>query len=212
MTELQIASAVKNYVTSGEGVTFSNLDLEQIRDEVDTLRMRIVQELSANRALIAEAYFQVLEGAQVTTTIVTSGAFKGWTEITIPTIFTNPKGKPEISYIGPESESLPYRVVTGNQYNYIKSERFTQDYPIAVVDAKSIKLSKAPKKIIVKALFEDPSALEIYGAYDHENDQYPCPQGDIDSIIGKTAESYIRTSRLKVIQPNSQVDLSNSKG
>jgi len=60
-------------------------------------------------------------------------------------------------------------------------------------------------------LFEDPSSLEIFGDYDHEVDDYPTPQGDIDMIIGKTAESYLRTEPYKIILPNTQTDPSKSQ-
>lgn len=207
MNELQIASTIQNYVTAGEGVTSSVIELEQIRDEVDTLRMRTVQELDRNRALIPEAYYQVLEGSLVKTTPITTGKYRGWTEISVPSIYTNLKGKPQIQYVGPANEAIPNRVSVGNQHLYLSSNRFTDKYPLAVVDANSIKFKEAYKVVTIKALFEDPSALEEYDCYDHENDIYPAPQGDIDAIIGKTAESYIRTQQLRNIQPNIQVDL-----
>lgn len=210
MTELQIASAIQNYVTAREGVTDSVVDLEQIRDEVDTLRMRMVQDMGKSRALIPEAYYQELE--IVNTTPISSGRWKGWTEVKIPSIYTNVKGKPQIQYAGPTGESEPNRIVIGNHHLYIKKSKFTDKYPLAFYDVNRIVFREYYKKITVKALFEDPSALEDYGSYDSEVDTYPAPQGDIDIIIGKTAESYIRTAAFQKIQPNTQVDLPTPVG
>lgn len=206
MTELQIASAIQNYVTAREGITDSMVDLEQIRDEVDTLRMRLIQEMGKQRALIPEAYYQTLKGDRVKPTLIKTGTFKGWSEVKIPRIYTNLKGKPQIQYIGPAGELEPNRVVTGNQHIYIKAERFTDQYPLVFYDVDRVLFREAYPKIVVKALFEDPSKLEIYDCYDHERDDYPAPQGDIDHIIGKTAESYLRTEQFKVILPNVQTD------
>lgn len=209
MTELQIASAIQNYVTSREGVTSSVVDLEQIRDEVDTLRMRMVQDMGKQRALIPEAYYQKLK--EIKTTPITSGSFKGWSEVKLPRIYTNNKGKPQIQYIGPFAEMEPNRVVVGNQHLYIKAERFTDKYPLVFYDTDRVLFQKGYTKVTIKALFEDPSALEIFGDYDHETDEYPAPQGDIDSMIGKTAESYLRTEPYKIILPNTQTDPSKAQ-
>ena len=207
MTELEIASIIQNYVTSNEGVTNSALDLEQIRKEVDSLRIRFVQELESKRTIIAEAYYQTLTtNDDHKPRIITSGPWKGWTELEIPNIHINNKGIPQISYAGPEHEMEPNKVVSGNQHVYYKNSRFSNLQPLAHISNGKIRFKENYKKVSIKALFECPSDLESYDVYDHESDNYPMPSGQIDQIIGKTAESYIRTQSLKIIQPNNQVD------
>jgi hypothetical protein len=68
----------------------------------------------------------------------------------------------------------------------------------------------SPQYVTVVAVFEDPSDLEIYGDYDPESSEYPLPASMIDSLIGKTAESYIRTMYRIRPQPNIQTDLPNA--
>ena len=60
------------------------------------------------------------------------------------------------------------------------------------------------------AVFEVPDELTKYG-YDEMVTKYPVPAGFADMLIGKTAESYIRTMYRVPIQPNTQSDMPNAR-
>lgn len=202
MTEFEIVSAIENYVTSNEGVTNFPVSQAQIADEVNTLRMRMIQELDMARQFVRpwEGYTQVIEGTS-TTRVGTDY------EIELPKIYTLANGWPAISYIGSTDWTEPYRVVNGNEHLYM-SDSPTPEAPYAWVIGNKIKIRNVePKKISILAVFEKPRDLRALFGYDPETTPYPMPQGGIDQIIGKTAESYLRTMYRIFPQANVQADI-----
>lgn len=204
MTEYQIASAIENYVTSNEGVTNFPVSIDQIRDEVDTLRLRMFDEFDSalNYTLPLESWLQELEmkptsyDADIKATIVK-----------IPEIHMRENGKLALRYCGSNTKKTQYRVVTGNQNIYATHDRFIGKAPLAHYrDGVFTFYGTQLKKVYIEAVFTDPSALSKYG-YDYKTTRYPATQRIIDHIIGKTAESYIRTMYRTGIQPNTQTDL-----
>lgn len=202
MTEFDIASAIMNYVTSSEGVTSSNLSIRQIRDEVDTLRIRLVSELDVQNRFIFpfDEYLQPIE--------VETKRENNLTVAVIPTIFFRSNGKPVIRYAGGTSGNTPHKVVTGNRRTWSAHDPYTgKAATIYYNNGKLTFLSKnVPKKVMVEALFRKPSELKRFG-YDYKADHYPVPFSLADTLIGKTSESYIRTMYRILPQPNTQSDI-----
>ena len=208
MTEFQIASAIKNYVTSNYEVTDSLLSIDQIRDEVNTLRYRNIIALDF-KGLILKPYNSFTQSITVST--VKDGNYR---VAEIPNVIIANNGKPLFGYVGGSSvEQYDYRILTGNQHQYYKEE---EDYITSLPTArfvgteqnKLVFLNKSPLKVRITAVFAKPSDLEQYG-YDPEEDTYPLPANMIDEIIGKTANSYLRTMYRIYPQANKQADTPN---
>lgn len=213
MTEHEIASAIENYVTSYEGVTGSSLSLEQIKDEVNTLRMRVISELDQAKLLMTPfvGYVQTIPSIKVNKETVDE---KIVLTIKIPRIYIRANGKIAITYVGGVDLASPYRITTGNHHMWSKADAFIGNKPMAHYredeDGGLITIyQKATEKIAVQALFETPSHLSTFGIYDDEVTAFPMPQAQIDALIGKTSESYIRTMYRIPTQSNIQADSPN---
>lgn len=207
MTEYQIASAIENYVTSHEGVTDFPVAIDQIKDEVDTLRLRLFDEVDLNSRFTVslEPYLQPIEIKDTKRSVDGKN-----TIVEVPPIHIRQNGKAAIRYCGSSTGNTPYRVVTGNHHLYARADRFIGKAPLAHYEnGKLTFFNTVLKKVTIKAIFFDPSDLTMYG-YDSEKTEYPIPPGLADQIIGKTAESYIRTMYRIPLQPNIQADMPNT--
>lgn len=203
MTEAQIVSAIKNYVTSGRGVTGFSLRNEQVANEVDTLRMRMIAEMDAGRTFRKpyQGFVQKIEFSVGTTK-----------KVILPKIYTKADGTPAIAYIGGKNGKSQYRLISGISHsNWIEKDEYSL-FPVVIVEGQELTFQNfGSNDLLAIAVFEDPSALEEYG-YDGGYDdpetgtEYPMPSALVDSIIGKTAESYIRTMYRIPPQVNKQVD------
>jgi len=210
MTEHEIASAIENYVTSYEGVTSSSISLEQIKDEINTLRMRIVTELDQQKMLMTPfvGYVQTIPSVKVTKETINEVVIL---TVKIPRVYIRANGKIAITYVGGIDLSSPYRITTGNHHMWSKADAFIGGKPMAHYredeDGGLITIyKKATEKIAVQALFETPSHLSTFDIYDDEKTAFPMPQAQIDTMIGKTVESYIRTMYRIPAQSNIQAD------
>jgi len=210
MTEHEIASAIENYVTSYEGVTSSSISLEQIKDEVNTLRMRLVSELDQQKLLMTPfvGYVQTIPNIKVIKTTV--GELVILT-VKVPRIYIRANGKIAITYVGGIDMASPYRITTGNHHMWSKADAYIGGKPMAHyredVDGGLITIyQKSTERVAVQALWETPSHLSTFGIYDDEKTAYPMPQAQIDTMIGKTVESYIRTMYRIPAQSNIQGD------
>ena len=210
MTEHEIASAIENYVTSYEGVTSSSISLEQIKDEVNTLRMRLVTELDQQKVLMTPfvGYVQTIPNIKVIKTTVNEVAIL---TIKIPRVYIRANGKIALTYIGGIDLASPYRITTGNHHMWSKADAFIGGKPMAHYredeDGGLITIhQKAINNIAVQALFETPSHLAPFDIYDDDKTAYPMPQAQIDMMIGKISESYIRTMYRIPTQSNIQAD------
>jgi len=203
MTEHQIASAIENYVTSHEGVTDFPVAIDQIQDEVDTLRIRMFdeQDLNSRYMMSLEPYLQTI------TIDKTSRSRDGKdTIVEVPLIHMRTNGKAAIRFCGSVSYKTPYRVVTGNHHLYARADRFIGKSPLAHYENGKITFYNIVlKKLLIKAIFIDPSDLIDLG-YNPKVTEYPVTYGLADMIIGKTAESYLRTMYRVPVQPNTQTD------
>lgn len=208
MTEYQIASTIENYVTSHRGVTGSPLRLEQIMDEVDTLRIRTINEL--DRANLFRAPYQ----GYVQKITITLPSDK---KITLPRIFVKEDGTYSISYVGGTEFNTPFRVVSGSLHgSWIKYDKMLESFPTVIVEGQLLTFKNTgATTVALVGVFEDPSDLEDDYGYISGLDnldgatpsEYPAPAGIIDAMIGKTVESYLRTMYRIPPQPNKQVDL-----
>lgn len=210
MTEHEIASAIENYVTSYEGVTSSSISLEQIKDEMNTLRMRVVSELDQQKLLMTPfvGYVQTIPSVTVSKETINEVAIL---TIKVPRIYIRANGKIAITYVGGIDLASPYRITTGNHHMWSKADAFIGDKPMAHYredeDGGLITLyQKSTEKIAVQALWETPSHLASFGIYDDEKTAYPMPQAQIDVLIGKIAESYVRVLYRIPTQSNIQAD------
>lgn len=198
MTEFQIASAVKNYVTSHEGVTDFPASIEQIAAEVDTARMRFVSEMDRNRQL-KRPYLGYTQSMTLN--------FGSSSVLSIPRIYTNSSGKPAIAYAGGTNRKSPFKIVHGDRLSTAEYDLFTHDYPtIWIGDGEARLVNDNANNVLLVAIFEDPSDLAAFG-YDDETNTYPLPSSLVDMVIGKTAESYLRHMYRIFPQPNTQSDI-----
>ena len=200
MTEFEIASAIQNYVTSHAGVTDSPISIRQIRDEVDTLRLRLLDEMYGQRNTFVDY------GAYTQTATITTRRENGKIVVDVPSIYYEPNGKIMVTFLGSSTGDTPFKVVSGPRRVWAKYDTYTGNVPTGYYhNGKIVFENVAPKAIFIEAIFDKPSLLSPYG-YDWKSSRYPAPKGTIDIIIGKTAESYLRTRIPQLPKPNTQSD------
>ena len=226
-TEFEIASAISNYITSNEGVTDFPVTLKQISDEVDTLRVRLMQEMDS-KVLFKKPFYNYTQtifigglSDQLKTSI---DAYTRRRYVDIPRLFMLSNNKPAIAYCGSYKGEQNYRVVAGNQREWFSSDRWIGKLPTVVVypspnnsgyrlDFRNI----SPVQFKLEAVFEDPSDMEGINGYDgtktaaNGGTLYPMPSGDIDVMIGKTVNSYMQTLYRHPVQGNQTVDAPGQK-
>ena len=206
MTEFEIASAIENYVTSHRGVTDFPLSIRQIRDEVDTTRLRFLDDTErADKGIVSlNPYTQTLT---IETEKDKTGIF-----VEVPEMHYLQSGKLACLYIGSVTSKTPFKIVTSNRSLWAEYDMYSGKMPTAIYSSGIIRFKNVvPKEIFIEAVFKKPSELRPYG-YDWKQTQYPAPYGIIDKIIGKTAESYLRTRQPAVPQPNTQSDIDTQGG
>ena len=202
MTEHEIASAIQNYVTSHEGVTNFNISVRQIRDEVDSLRIRTLAELETQgRSMYPlEDYMQDMEVNTIRegTRIVAQ----------IPLVYIDVGGRPAFSYLGGVSLDTNHKVVTGRSRSWAHEDPWTGKMKTVWYNSGRLEFlhKNVPEKVMITAVFRKPSDLFLYG-YDWKKDEYPVPYSVTDILIGKTSESYLRTMYRIFPQSNTQSDI-----
>jgi hypothetical protein len=205
MTEFEIASAIENYVTSHRGVTDFPLSHKQIRDEVDTLRLRMFEEYEiANKGHInLNAFSQSM--------LIDTKRDNNELYVEIPELHYLLSGKIACIFIGSSTSKTPFKLVSMDRSLYSDHDMYSGGAPTAIYNSGKITFKNtAPKKIYIDAVFKKPSELRKFG-YDWKKTQYPSPYSIIDKIIGKSAESYLRLSKETLPQPNTQSDI-NTQG
>lgn len=203
MTEFEIVTAVRELVTSTEGVTNTSLSEEQVADEIDTLRVRLMMEMDG-KSLFRRPYTGFAQRIKSLKVLKDNDRVS---YVNIPRLVTKIGNDPACLYIGGKDNNSPYRLITGDLTN-ATHDHFVGKLAIAHYDEGKITFKNvAPQYITVVGVFEDPSDLEIYGDYDPEVSEYPIPAGMVDMLIGKTADSYIRTMYRVRPQPNVQTDI-----
>lgn len=206
MTEFEIVTAVRELVTSTEGVTNTSLSEEQVADEVDTLRVRMALELDS-KSLFRRPYQGFTQ--RIKSLKINKDSEKV-SYVDIPRLVIQINGEPAALYIGGKDDASPYRLVTGDIKNALH-DHFIGKMPIVhYAEGRLTFRNVSPQFITVVGVFEDPSDLELSADYDPEVSEYPMPAGLIDQLIGKTTESYIRTMYRIRPQPNIQTDMPNA--
>jgi hypothetical protein len=203
MTEFEIASDILNLVTSNEGVTNSRLRMDQVLLDVDSMRLRLIAE--AEKALVLrkpyQGYSQRIKSLKVQRNPDRS------LFVEIPKVYVDANGKPAIGYIGSTDGKTSFRIITG--MHNTSHDEFISAYPTVHYSEGLLKFrnTTAENIAILDTIFEDPSALEVYGEYNGETSGYPLPGVMIDLLIGKVANGYLNTMYRKLPQPNTQTDL-----
>lgn len=221
-TEFEIASIISNYITSDEGVTDFPVTLRQISDEVDTLRVRLMQEMDS-KGLFKKPFYNFTQPILIggindsLKTKVDPSTRRRYVDV--PRLFMLSENRPAIAYCGGYRGEQNYRVVAGNQREWFTSDRWIGKLPTVVVypspNNESYRLdfrNITPSQLKFEAVFEDPSDLEGINGYDgtqtslNNGSLYPMPSGDIDIIIGKMVNSYMKTLYRHPVQANQTVD------
>lgn len=193
-------------VTSAEGVTNTSLSPDQVADELDTLRVRMIME--ADKATVFRRPYQGYTQQIASLKVLKDSEKVSYADI--PRLVIKSTGEPAALYIGGKDNKSPYRLVTGDVENALH-DHFVGRMPIVHYHEGRLTFRNvAPQSITVIGVFEDPSDLELGGDYDSETNEYPFPAGMIDMLIGKTAESFIRTMYRIRPQPNVQADIPNA--
>lgn len=213
MTEFQIISAIRNYVTSEEGVTDFPASSEQIGDEVDTLRARLISEQEAG-GLLRRPFMGFTQAMTINLKDVDSGD-----SVAIPQLFTKMSGMPAVAYAGGTDLRSPFRQLWGSQLVTGAHDMYIGEAPAVWFGQQEIRVLDECDSLLLIGIFEDPSALAAWGyddgfppAVEGEGSQYPIPGKMTDIIIGKTAESYLRHMYRIFPQANRQVDLPQGPG
>jgi hypothetical protein len=206
MTESQIVTAVMELVTSAEGVTNTSLSPDQVAEEVDTFRVRMIME--ADKATVFRRPYMGM--TQEISSLKVEKTSEKVSYVNIPRLVIKANGEPATLYIGGKDDKSPYRVVTGDIENAIHDHFVGSMAIVHYQEGRLTFRNVAPQYIKVVAVFEDPSKLELGGHYDPDTSEYPFPAGMIDILIGKTADSYIRTMYRIRPQPNVQADIPNA--
>jgi hypothetical protein len=197
-----------NLVTANEAVTNSSLSEDQVGDEVDTLRGRMIGEMDAQGFFRSPymGFTQTVDNLPVNKATKTTLAY-----VDIPTFMYCRNNEPAVLYIGGIDLKSPYRVVTGLNVENHLHDQFTGQLPMVHYNEGRLTFYNAnPTVITVIAVFNDPTKLEVLGKYNAETSEYPMPTGMIDMLIGKTANSYINSMYRILAQPNTQSDLPNA--
>lgn len=208
MTQFEIVAAVMNLVTSAEGVTNTSLSEGQVAAEIHTYRQRIMDELDKN-SLFRKPYTGFTQS--ITQLPVQKNNLTGELYVTVPRLYRMRNNEVGISYFGGKDGKSPYRIISGDTSDNFLHDPFIGNKATGIYDDGTIKLRNiSPKFIWMTGVFEYPDTLAIYG-YDDEETPYPMPGGLIDQLIGKTAESYVRTMYRMSPQPNTQSDIPNAR-
>jgi hypothetical protein len=203
VTEFQIVTAVMNLVTSHEGVTNTSLSPDQVAEEVDTYRGRLIDEQD-KVSLFRRPYNGY---TQTIPSIKVERDEKKLLYVDIPRLHIKRDQTPAYYYIGGLDDKSAYRVISPSDAENVQHDLHLSKVPLAIYSEGRMYFRNAtPNLIKIVAVFEDPSALEVLGHYDSEVTNYPLPQGMIDMLIGKTANSYINSLYRVPVQPNRQSD------
>lgn len=224
-TEFEIASIISNYITSDEGVTDFPVTLKQISDEVDTLRVRLMQEMDS-KGLLKRPFYNYTQTIffgglnDQKKTLVDAATRRRYADV--PRLFMLSGNIPAIGYCGGYRGEQHFRVVSGTQREWFQADRWIGKAPTVVVYPSPDNMGHrlefrniAPNQFKFEAIFEDPSDLETYNRYNGDAKSqdggtlYPMPSGDVDVMIGKTVESYLRTLYRHPVQANQNVDAPN---
>lgn len=217
MTHQEIASAILNNLTAGEGITNIRVPLQQIRDEIDSLRARILMEKNQQGFPVDMDYYQPVsclpvECKDISDCCIDINTGEKVLQVELPSSPVYLNGKPLIQYVGIVDRSRPFRIIDGKQNVYAFHNKFMKNVPTLWVDGtRGIIFNPTTtrvKYITISAVWANPSKVaDLECCSEYENEDYPAPPGIVDTIIGKTTQSYLRYYYARnPLQSNDQVD------
>lgn len=211
-SEFEIASMISNDVTSAQGVTDFPVSLKQISDNIDTLRVRVIDDLDS-KGLMKKPFFNFTQTI-ITTTLKTASNQR---YVDIPKLISFQNSAPAIAYIGGSGDTpKSFRIVYGTHNEFHTADRWIGKLPTAIVtDSQNgnriFFKNISPNTVRIVAIFGDPSDLEPFGyngsikVVDGAS-VYPMPSGQLDILMGKITESYLRDLYRLPVQANQAVD------
>jgi len=202
-TEYQIASSIKSYVTAEKVVTNSDIEIEQIRDEMDSLRHRLLDDLD-QQGLLRKPFLGYTQFHKFSTKRDEANKIL---YCDLPRLMVGKDNKPFVAYVGGGNQLTPYRLVVGNQLTWVddKDSWDRNQKTVLYRDGQFVFRNDGPNYIWVRGVFAKPRELAAYG-YLWKEHYYPVTGQMADRIIGKTVESYLRTMNRVPIQANTQSD------
>lgn len=216
MTHRDIASAILNNITSGEGISNTRIPLQQVMDEIDTLRARLLYERSQQGLSIEPEYYQTASCIPVICQDISECCgINSDAKVLVgqlPSSVLTQNGRLLINYAGTIDRYRPYRIITGNHYLFAMKGKYVGNKPTLWFDNTRVVLfnpeTLAIKNISISAIWTNPAKLrDLDCCSNYDEKDYPAPAGLIDMIIGKITESYIRYFyRMNPLQNNMQID------
>lgn len=191
---------ISNDINSQNGVTDFPLSLNQIADNVDTLRVRVIEDLDS-KGFFKQPFFNYTQTIDFTSTQKDSTQ-NNQRYVDIPRILFLSDGSPAITYIGAANGFQTYRKVWGLQREVHTKDRWIGSKPTAIITENGLgyriffkNISPISLKLI--AVFQNPSDLESYGYNGWKTTAeggsvYPMTSGQVDIVMGKIVDSYMR--------------------
>jgi hypothetical protein len=216
-----IASIVINSTFGGlKAVTNIPLSIDQVKDEISTMRNRILKQmidagqknfegLYSKIACIKLECRDMAECCEVEVgTMVLGGK--------LPKLFDQLMGdKTAIKYAGSPSMYQPFRILTGNEYIYHMHSPLVGNKPAAYIDYnQNVWVINPPtmdmEYLSVVVILEDPRDLQSFSCCAAtDDDPYPIPSWMVDEITGKLINDYIRYYTSTQTKPNTQSPTEN---
>ncbi len=211
-----LASIVINDTFAGlKAKTNIPLSRDQVKDEITTMRSRVMEEYIRAGSLNLEGLF-----VPINCIPVTCEDLGGCCEVPtgtnvlrarIPKIFDLLLGnKKAIRYVGSPNRMEPWNILTGTDYLYYGQNKWLKNKPAVWFDnASNAWIFNPPtdelEYLSITAIWDDPRELEAYScACYNDDDAYPIPGWMADRITGKLTNDYIRFFRSGQQQPNTQ--------
>ena len=213
-TQDTIAYQVINNLTGGiQSVTNHPFSLEQIRDEVDGMRLELLKNPKIAAQLDFRLFYQPIRCLEIVKVKkqdcadagITVGpeSFVWRTKNKVPKLLTLP-GRPMVSYLGAADWSENYRTVDVQRMGLLKYDRYR--FPTSIwVDGHFYfcDLPDNTELLGLIAAFEKPS--EVSRNYECcKEEEYPIPGELIGTIIRTLVSNYQQLGYFRNPQPNTQ--------
>lgn len=214
LTQEKIVYQVINNLTGGiQSVTNHPFSLEQIRDEIDQMRLELLKNPNVAANLDFRLFYQPIRCLDIEKVerqdCADAGIHVGpesfiWrTKTKVPKLLTIP-GRPMVSYLGAADWSRNYRMVDVQRLGYLKYDKFA--FPSAVwVDGHFYftDLPPATQVLGLIAAFERPN--DVFKNYACcQEDEYPLPGELVGTIVRTLVANYQQLGYFRNPQPNTQ--------
>ena len=210
-----IADIIINSVYSGtKGVANISLSKDQVKDEINLARNRMILDLHRKYALETEGLYQDITCLKATKKDIRQACPVDVTAqdehkvlaVEIPRLLHIPRMNP-VKYLGNSNRQVEWKYFWGNDFIYRKYDKYAKNAPVAWINNTTIWLINPPdflkKQITIQAIFENPRDLSAYNCCKaSDNDPYPVPPTIVDMITGKLINDYLRYYRMQNPQAN----------